>query len=267
MRRRLEDIAERGSARILARSVLWANVKAYHQPRVRVGRVVAQPRIVVVARGHLPIYGAIRKSLERSIGEPKGLLAEVAAVRGDESDELVQAMEGRAPRWGSPDRFDPSLFLYELVRSTRPETVIEFGTAYGQGSLHIIAALSENQQGHLYTVELDPRRRERALAAFARFPTLDRITSIEADMRDEAGPLAERVAPVDLVFEDGPHDGTTTLAAFEATIEHVKPGGIYVVDDIAQEPEQESAWVRIRNDRRVAGSLEINGRHGVCIRA
>jgi predicted O-methyltransferase YrrM len=176
-------------------------------------------------------------------------------------------MEGRAARWGTPDRFDPSLFLYELVRATRPRTVIELGTAYGQGSLHILLALAENQEGHLHTVELDPHRRERALAAFARFPELDRVTSIEGDMREHAGPLAARSAPVDLLFEDGPHDGPTTLAAFEATIDHVRPGGLYVADDIAQEPEQEVAWARIRSDPRLQGTLEINERHGVCVRA
>jgi len=219
-----------------------------------------------VARGHLPIYGLIRTSLERSIARPRGLLVDIAAIRGDDSDELVTVLEGRAERWGTPDRFRPSLFLYHLVRAMRPEVVVEFGTAYGQGSLHMMAGLAENGAGQLHTLELDPHRRERALEAFARFPELNRVTSLEGNILDEAVPLAERVAPVDLVFEDGPHDGTVTMAAFEATIDHVRSGGLYVVDDIAQEPEQEVAWARIRNDPRVRGSLEINNRHGICVR-
>jgi predicted O-methyltransferase YrrM len=65
------------------------------------------------------------------------------------------------------------------------------------------------------------------------------------------------------VFEDGPHVPEVTLAAFELVRDHVRPGGLYLVDDIYF-PGNEDAWRAIRADSRVEGWAELNGRLGIC---
>jgi predicted O-methyltransferase YrrM len=157
--------------------------------------------------------------------------------------------------------------LHFLVRELKPHSVLELGTAHGFSALHILAALEANERGHLYTVELDPTRRTLALKAVDRFfPGTERVTSIESSFADVLPELAEDLAPLDLIFEDGPHTHDVTLAAFKQTIDHLKPGGLYIVDDINFDGEQEHAWVSIRNDPRIVASVEINGRSGICFR-
>ena len=146
--------------------------------------------------------------------------------------------------------------------------MLELGTAHGLSGLHIIAALETSQRGHLNTVELDPTRRALAVNAFERFfPGSNRWTSVESSFSGALPDLAEAVAPIDVIFEDGPHTHDVTLQAFERSIAFLKPGGLYIVDDICFDRQQEKAWVAIRNDRRIEASLEINARFGVCVRS
>src|SRR5437763_558612 len=44
--------------------------------------------------------------------------------------------------------------LYSLVRASRPETVIEFGTLYGISTIYLAAAVADNGTGHVYSTEL-----------------------------------------------------------------------------------------------------------------
>ncbi|MEV6712443.1 class I SAM-dependent methyltransferase [Lentzea sp. NPDC051208] len=44
--------------------------------------------------------------------------------------------------------------LYGLVRSGRPETVVEFGTSFGISTLYLAAAVADNGRGHVYGTEM-----------------------------------------------------------------------------------------------------------------
>ena len=46
-------------------------------------------------------------------------------------------------------------FLYRLIRRHRPQTVLEFGS--GCTTVVMAYALRDNESGHLYSVESDPR--------------------------------------------------------------------------------------------------------------
>lgn len=163
--------------------------------------------------------------------------------------------------------FEAQRFLYFLARELKPERVLELGTAHGLSGLYLIAALEENQRGHLHTVELDATRRALAVKAFERFfPQSTRWTSIESSFSDVLPQLAQDLAPLDMIFEDGPHTHDVTLEAFERSIDCLTPGGVYVVDDILFDREQEKAWVAMRDDPRIAASVEINARYGLCFR-
>jgi predicted O-methyltransferase YrrM len=277
--------------RLFGRRVIWSYMTAYKQPMIQVGQVPIEPIIYVVARSGHAGMSAVHRSLVRAAQEPTGLLSEFAKYRGEPSDLMVDhdpygqeaatpltaaedynfILTGRVAGQQLPpdaDRFSTQRFLYFLVRELKPQVVLELGTAHGLSALHLIAALEANRSGHLHTVELDSTRRTLALEAFERFfPQTKRLTSLEASFADALPGLAAELARLDLVFEDGPHTHDVTLEAFRQTIDYLEPGGVYVVDDIEFSGDQERAWVSIRNDPRVAASLEINGRCGVCFRA
>ncbi len=45
-------------------------------------------------------------------------------------------------------------FLYAIVRSLKPETVLETGVASGLASAYILLALRQNKKGKLYSIDL-----------------------------------------------------------------------------------------------------------------
>jgi predicted O-methyltransferase YrrM len=265
-------------------------VRAYQRPKLQFGPIPVEPTLHALSRGYNPGFASVRRSLSKSAKDPHGLLLQLAQYMGEPSQATVNhdahGAELAVPRSATDDFlemggrkrgdapppeanvFRPQRFLYFLARELKPEKVLELGTAYGISGLHLIAALDANQRGHLHTVELDTTRRALAVKAFQRFfPHSTRWTSIESSFADALPQLASDLAPLDLILEDGPHIGEVTLAAFERTIDSIRPGGVYVVDDISFDREQERAWVAIRTDPRVEASVEINARYGVCFRA
>jgi predicted O-methyltransferase YrrM len=283
MRAALEGEAKKLLRTLVGRHVVWASVRAYKQPRLRLGWVRLEPKTYVAARGDDPSFEAVRRSLAQAAKKPTGRLAALADYRptselliendlyGNKAPVPIKASEDFAVLTGGTTaheayRFDHALFLYFLVRELRPRVVLELGTGHGQSGLHIIEALEANGYGHFHTVELDATRRTLALSAFERYcPGSSRVTSIQSSVADALPALAAELAPIDLVYEDGPHTAEVTLDTFERTIDYVRPGGLYIVDDINFR-DQELAWAAIRNDDRVGASLEINARFGLCVR-
>jgi hypothetical protein len=62
-----------------------------------------------------------------------------------------------------------------------------------------------------------------------------RIQVVQGDQGDEAflDSLGRELGPFDIIIDDGSHMSHHVLASFNALLPHVKPGGIYVVEDLA----------------------------------
>ena len=262
----------------LQRRVVWATVPPYHRPHVFVGRFRLEPGACVVANGDHPLFTRIRRDLAAALEPPQGVLAELETYRGEASELPVEhdphgqlqdrTVTAREDREGIVFRPPFTRFLYFLARDLRPEHVLECGTGYGESSLHILAALEHEDHGHLHTVELDPTRRRLALEAIDRFfPDTQRLTSLGGSFADVLPELVESVDPLDLVFEDGPHTPEVTLDVFHQLVDAVRPGGVLIFDDVQHEKGNNRAWSEIKSDPRVAASLEINARLGVCVHA
>jgi predicted O-methyltransferase YrrM len=288
---RARRVARSWLRRLFDRRIVWVEVRPYHRPKLDFEAIPIEPGLCVTARGYHPCFVTVRRSLADSARRSNQVLSQLTEYGGEPSERKVTH-----DPWGNPasapmdagedfkrittgldkgqqappdrDRFHPRRFLYFLMLELQPDRVLELGTAHGLSGLHIIAALEASQRGHLNTVELDPTRRALAVTAFERFfPGSNRWTSVESSFSDGLPGLAEDVAPIDVIFEDGPHTYEATMEAFEGSIACLKPGGLYIVDDICFDPQQEQAWVAIRNDRRIEASLEVNARFGLCIRS
>jgi predicted O-methyltransferase YrrM len=262
----------------LQRRVVWATVPPYHRPHVFVGRFRLDPGACVVANGDHPVFARVRRDLAAALVPPQGLLAELETYRGEASELTVehdphgQLHDRTVPAGEDRERivFRPPFtrFLYFLARDLRPEHVLECGTGYGGSSLHILAALEDADHGHLHTVELDPTRRRLAQEAIDRFfPGTQRLTSLGGSFADVLPEVVESIGPLDLVFEDGPHTPEVTLNVFHQLVDAVRPGGVLIFDDVQHEKGNNRAWSEIKGDPRVAASLEINGRLGLCVHA
>lgn len=131
---------------------------------------------------------------------------------------------------------DPSLgeLVYALVRSLRPQVVLETGVASGVTSAYALAGLSDNGSGVLHSVDLPP------LALYA---TGGVGVSIPAELRDRwvyHWGDSKRVLPavleqvgqnLRLFIHDSDHRYESMRWELETVADVLAPGGWLVVDD------------------------------------
>ncbi|MEV7728772.1 O-methyltransferase [Streptomyces sp. NPDC101733] len=117
--------------------------------------------------------------------------------------------------------------LYNLVRATRPATVIEFGTSFGISTLHLAAAVRDNGTGRVISSELSADKVAAARHTFAECGLDDLITVLEGDARDT---LAEMDGTVDFLLLDGWKD--LCLPVLRLLEPHLAPGTLVVTDDV-----------------------------------
>jgi predicted O-methyltransferase YrrM len=90
--------------------------------------------------------------------------------------------------------------LCAIIRSHKPQRIVEVGTAIGYSGLWIAATLREIGTGHLWTLEMNPDRAAEAAGYFRRAGLEDWITQLVGDARERIG---EVPGPIDLLFLDG----------------------------------------------------------------
>jgi len=124
--------------------------------------------------------------------------------------------------------------LYSLIRTLRPEVVVEVGTLFG-GTTEVLArALWRNGSGVVHTT--DPFGGDRCPAIFAGWPAeLQRITHFHPLMSmDFFLELERRGVMIDIALIDGNHDYEFALFDLLMTARRLRPGGIVVLDNVDQ---------------------------------
>jgi predicted O-methyltransferase YrrM len=161
--------------------------------------------------------------------------------RGAEPDIVVAEESARA---SSPAA--NGLFLYRLVRSFRPEKVVEFGSAVGVSGSYIASALRANGSGRLVTVEGAPSRQriaERTIESVA-----PGVTESRCNVFDEA---LDALDGADLFFLDGHHHYDPTLHYVAEACARMRRPSLLVLDDVANHSERmDRAWSDLAADDR-----------------
>jgi predicted O-methyltransferase YrrM len=136
--------------------------------------------------------------------------------------------------------------IYDHVRETRPEIVLELGTGYGVSAAYIAAALDENGTGRL--VSVDHR------SSASKYPPAETVAKASADLlsvvefvREDASSytwwlrarLEERTdkdgntGPLyDFCYLDGAHHWTIDGLAVFLVERLLRPGGWLLLDDL-----------------------------------
>ncbi|MFE9707606.1 class I SAM-dependent methyltransferase [Streptomyces sp. NPDC005930] len=126
-----------------------------------------------------------------------------------------------------PISADGGKLLYNLVRSTRPATVVEFGTSYGISALHLGAAVRDNGHGEVITTEMSRTKVRAARTTFTETGLDDLITVWEGNALQT---LAELDRPVDFLFLDGWKD--LYLPVLRSLEPLMAPGTLVIADDV-----------------------------------
>ena len=134
--------------------------------------------------------------------------------------------------------------LYEHIRESRPENLLELGTARGGSAVFIAAALEANGTGHLTSVDstrwrwLDPSPREvLERAGLSKLVTLDkRFSTYTWFLKDEIEKRLDDTGSArpeyDFIFLDGSKNWSTDGLAVVLAERLLRPGGWLLLDDL-----------------------------------
>jgi predicted O-methyltransferase YrrM len=127
-----------------------------------------------------------------------------------------------------PISADAGKLLYNLVRSARPDTVVEFGTSFGISTIYLAAAVTDNGAGRVLGTELSARKVDAARANLAAAGVGAAATILPGDTLQT---LAELPGAIGLVLLDGWKD--LCLPVLRLLEPRLAPGAIVAADDAA----------------------------------
>jgi predicted O-methyltransferase YrrM len=118
-----------------------------------------------------------------------------------------------------------------LALSTGARRILEIGTLAGYSTVWLGRALPPD--GHLITLELDPKHAEIAAANIARAGLAQQVEIRLGRAADSLAQLAaEGQPPFDFVFIDA--DKASLPLYFQESLKLIRPGGLIVVDNVVR---------------------------------
>lgn len=122
-----------------------------------------------------------------------------------------------------------------LVRHLNAAKVVETGVAHGVTSRFTLEALARNGGGHLWSIDLPPRKNPElhgdiGAAVDERLHAL--WTYLDGTSRRHLPGVLKRAAPIDVFVHDSEHSTDNVLFELNLAWAALRPGGAVVVDDI-----------------------------------
>lgn len=151
--------------------------------------------------------------------------------------------------------------FHRLVSALKPETVIEFGTAFGVSGMFFLSALEANGKGRLYT--FDPNATWRELALKNLEAISDRFVSTLGTFEETHAAVLPRDRPIDIAFVDGIHTADFVYPQVELLKGLMRPGGVMILDDVNFAPDMTDCWADLARRDDVAASLQLGSRIGL----
>jgi predicted O-methyltransferase YrrM len=166
------------------------------------------------------------------------------AARGDVR-HFLRAAPGMAAAWlrGRPpfealeshlaEAFIPvepaaGRLLYVVARAIGARRIVEFGTSFGISTIYLAAALRDNGGGRVVGTELQPNKRERAVAHLAEAGLASFADVRLGDARETLARDLE--GPIDLLFLDGWKDRYVEI--LDLVTPNLRPGAVVLADNV-----------------------------------
>jgi Methyltransferase domain len=160
-----------------------------------------------------------------------GLLADIGALLSAKGLGTGRHTYG----WYSDADIELCSAIWCTALHVRPEVVIETGVAHGISSRVALEALSQNDRGHLWSIDL-PHPLNHKLHGQTGAAVTDSCRSRWTYLEGESGkllpPLVAEVGNVELFIHDSLHTAKNTLFEMEQAASIMPPGGVMLVDDI-----------------------------------
>jgi len=164
-------------------------------------------------------------------------------VNNTNLDRLRYSKETPSGRLGRDTQSTAGHFLYLIIRSLKPDTVVETGVASGESSTFILQAMEDNKKGKLFSIDLPPSvdQNQRKII----FPKdkssgwiipenlKDRWELHEGDSGDLLLPLLQKLGTIDGFFHDSLHTYDHMMFEYKTSWDFMRNGGILFSDDVA----------------------------------
>jgi predicted O-methyltransferase YrrM len=149
---------------------------------------------------------------------PPGLASWAEASAAERADVLQDAY--------MPISAEAGKLLYALIRASRPQTVVEFGTSFGISTIYLAAGVTDNGSGHVVTTELSSKKVAAAGSNLREAGVDAAVTILEGDALET---LADVPGPVGLALLDGWKD--LCLPVLRLLEPKLAPGALVAGDD------------------------------------
>jgi predicted O-methyltransferase YrrM len=155
--------------------------------------------------------------------------ARLAQISAEYGGFLAGSASERAELFGSlyiPVSPETGRLLYSLIRTSRPQTVVEFGTSFGIATIHLAAAVRDNGVGRVISTELNAAKAQRAREHLAEAGLADVVDILTGDALST---LAAVAGPIGFALLDGWKE--LYLDMLRVIEPQLSPGALVAADD------------------------------------
>ena len=171
--------------------------------------------------------------LDRLFAEEEASESALDILRQSDSSHLITSKTGYRQFYGLlkdiplPVSRETGSLLYMLARSTRAQSILEFGTSFGVSTIYLAAALRDNGGGRIITTEFEPSKAARARENLTEAALIDLVEIREGDALETL--TRDLPETFDLVLLDGSKSlYADILGCVEARL---RPGTLVLADD------------------------------------
>ena len=141
--------------------------------------------------------------------------------------------------------------FYQIAKHYQPESILEFGTSIGIGSIHFAAG---NKNTQVLTVEACPETFAIAQENFAKIG-LENVEGVNSTF--DAFLSSQPKTQFDIIFIDGHHDGTALLNYCKSLKSTIHDETLIIVDDIRWSQSMFDAWTTLKNSDEFHVSIDL----------
>lgn len=170
-------------------------------------------------------------------------------------DELDRLGKERNDAWQISR--EEGLLLHQIALATRARLVVEVGTSYGFSGLFWGAAMQRND-GHLHTIDRDPKKYDSSKLTFAEAGLNTVITN---HLGNAAQVLAKLDGPFDIVFLDA--DKASTQAYIDLVWPKLRVGGSLIIDNATTHRDELAPIIEQLRGREDVQSAEVAVGNGI----
>jgi len=153
--------------------------------------------------------------------------------------------------------------LMHVVETREPKRTVEFGSAFGVGSLALCHAIDRNGGGRFDGIEYEPWKAELGTERVQEI--LGPSAIVHPGRIEDVFPrlMSEDPTPVDLAFVDAVHSYEATMGYHELLVGHLSEGAIVIYDDVYWSSEMTRFWEDLLRDSAVRDAICVDAQWGV----